>query len=206
VSASKPAASEIGTSKILEDQWLTPLDGPRVSPEILRRLVKSAGLINESNGARAERSRSDTPGAHNFLTVRSEVHSEAAASAPGSRSDDHSQDFVSRHFEGIFPDRQRRPFITELERELPDQPEQSPATDTQAWRSSSSVSPPSITSSLPPLLPAASPGSPVLPMAAAISRNGAWRGEVDAEKDLNLLAAQMKRILDEEARRHGIDV
>ncbi|MGZ5483345.1 MAG: hypothetical protein ACXWID_15340 [Pyrinomonadaceae bacterium] len=44
-------------------------------------------------------------------------------------------------------------------------------------------------------------------MATDNVRSGAWRDEVRAqETDLELLAAQMKRILDEEARRHGIDV
>jgi hypothetical protein len=44
-------------------------------------------------------------------------------------------------------------------------------------------------------------------VASAVARHGARRDEASApENDLSQLAAQMKRILDEEARRHGIDV
>jgi hypothetical protein len=197
---SKPTESELSTAEILEYQWLTPLDGPRVSPEILRRLVKPTNSNIGDDVVRAN-------GPFNSLIVRSEVNSETAASAAGSWSDRDPQDFVSRKFEGIFPERRGRQFIPELERDIPARSAESSITDFQARRSSSNFSPPSVTPSLPPLLPAVSPGSPTLPLASATSRYGAWRGEVDApETDLSLLAAQMKRILDEEARRHGIDV
>jgi hypothetical protein len=50
-------------------------------------------------------------------------------------------------------------------------------------------------------------GSPAHPVAAAIVRQGARRSEAAAEgDDLGVLAAKIKRILDQEARRHGIDV
>ena len=74
-------------------------------------------------------------------------------------------------------------------------------------RSSEHFAPPSLTPSLPQLLPAVGPGAGTSPIAADAARYSAWRDEVNAqEKDLSLLAAQVKRILDEEARRHGIDV
>lgn len=46
---------------------------------------------------------------------------------------------------------------------------------------------------------------PPLPVAAATARIGA-RAEMMIEEDLDVLAAKIKRILDDEARRHGIDV
>jgi len=64
-----------------------------------------------------------------------------------------------------------------------------------------------LTPDLSPLLPPASVASPPISAAADTARRIAWRDEVEANgTDLSVLAAQMKRILDEEARRHGIDV
>jgi hypothetical protein len=61
--------------------------------------------------------------------------------------------------------------------------------------------------SLPSLLPKRAPGFPAPPVARAIHRKDA-RDEDDAvqEDDLSNLSAKIKRILDEEARRHGINV
>src|SRR5262249_18485968 len=74
-------------------------------------------------------------------------------------------------------------------------------------RDSPELAPTVLTHDLSPLLPPASAGSPALPVAAEAARRIAWRDEVEAHStDLSVLAAQMKRILDEEARRHGIDV
>ncbi|HMH49780.1 MAG TPA: hypothetical protein VK548_06065 [Candidatus Acidoferrum sp.] len=55
-------------------------------------------------------------------------------------------------------------------------------------------------SSLGPLEPRSDEGA-----AAASARRGAWI-EMMVDDDLSVLAAKIKRILDEEARRHGIDV
>jgi hypothetical protein len=60
--------------------------------------------------------------------------------------------------------------------------------------------------SLPPLLPPPLVGMPVLPIALAAAREGARVEAQEAEEDLDKLAAKIKFILDEQARRHGIDV
>jgi hypothetical protein len=67
------------------------------------------------------------------------------------------------------------------------------------------IEPPTTAPKLPPLIPPQMVGMPVLPVAAAAARHGA-RAEDTADEDLDVLAARIKRILDEEARRHGIDV
>ncbi len=59
---------------------------------------------------------------------------------------------------------------------------------------------------LPPLVPPQSVGKPVLPVAAEIAHQEAWSEAVTAEDGLEVLAEKVKRILEEEARRHGIDV
>ena len=59
---------------------------------------------------------------------------------------------------------------------------------------------------LPPLIPPQVIGRTVPPAAAATARRGTTSEAFDADEDLDQLAAKIKRILDEEARRYGIDV
>lgn len=68
------------------------------------------------------------------------------------------------------------------------------------------IAPPAVAPQLPPLIPPQVVGQPVQPVAAATARQGALAEATAAEDDLSLLAAKIKRILDEEARRHGIEV
>jgi hypothetical protein len=68
------------------------------------------------------------------------------------------------------------------------------------------VAPPRVARSLPPLLPAQEVGEPTPTVArAAVDKAAAEEAGAGGE-DLNELAARIKRILDEEARRYGIDV
>ena len=69
------------------------------------------------------------------------------------------------------------------------------------------VAPPSMTRSLPPLIPPSSTLAPIPPITATLVHDGIHREAIaTTEEDLNLLASKIKRILDEEARRYGIDV
>jgi hypothetical protein len=75
------------------------------------------------------------------------------------------------------------------------------------WGFPARVTAPVITPSLLPLFPPQTPGELIAPAAASAARQGAKQDEAAARgEDLSMLAAQIKRILDEEARRHGIDV
>lgn len=74
-------------------------------------------------------------------------------------------------------------------------------TSTTGAAVSSVVAPP-----LPPLLPPPLVGMPVLPVALAAAREGARDESREAAEDLDALAEKIKLILDEQARRHGIDV
>lgn len=67
------------------------------------------------------------------------------------------------------------------------------------------IAPPTIAPQMPPLIPAPTVDPPTLPFAAIAAQQGAG-AEALADEDLEALAAKIKRILDEEARRHGIDV
>ncbi|MFN8496338.1 MAG: hypothetical protein U0641_00665 [Anaerolineae bacterium] len=64
---------------------------------------------------------------------------------------------------------------------------------------------PTLAPRLPFLMPSEPGGPGDLPLAAAVARAGA-RAEAAGEEDLEELAAKLKRILNEEARRHGIGV
>jgi hypothetical protein len=66
--------------------------------------------------------------------------------------------------------------------------------------------PPTAASSLLPLFSQQMAERPPFPAAAAIVRQDTRQEGAAAEEDLGALAARIKRILDEEARRHGIDV
>lgn len=59
---------------------------------------------------------------------------------------------------------------------------------------------------LPPMLPPSDIGVPILPLAASSAQHGARGEAVAIEDDLDALAAKIKLILDEQARRYGIDV
>ncbi len=68
------------------------------------------------------------------------------------------------------------------------------------------IAPPRVRPSLPPLLTPQLANEPPLTMATATVRQEARQETTAAGEDLNLLADRIKRILDEEARRHGINV
>jgi len=121
---------------------------------------------------------------------------------------DRSQSFFgNRHLERSLTQHDEPEFAGDVDQSFHPLTLPAAITEQLEWWSSPHFAPPSLTPSLPPLLPAVSPGSAFLPIAADEARRSARRGELNAEeKDLSLLAAQMKRILDEEARRHGIDV
>lgn len=72
---------------------------------------------------------------------------------------------------------------------------------------SAQIAPPVVSVPLPQLHPPQTVNMPAPTIAAFTARQGAKQEETaTTEDDLNKLAAQIKRILDEEARRYGIDV
>ncbi|HXQ74147.1 MAG TPA: hypothetical protein VN844_26825 [Pyrinomonadaceae bacterium] len=200
-SADTPAKTpgpDVSDAPLLEPQWAAVPSGQRAAAEILHRLAQQSGLLNVSE---LTRSAVDFPSNKKiFSPFSTHVSPTAKWMVPNEEVD-----LGAKPREGISTGRDRSAF-----------PEMDPGFQTQFHpdahggervRSSEHFAPPSLTPSLPQLLPAVGPGAGTLPIAADAARYGAWRDEVNAqEKDLSLLAAQVKRILDEEARRHGIDV
>ena len=68
------------------------------------------------------------------------------------------------------------------------------------------IAPPVGVERLPALLPAKSPRNPAPPVAALLAVRGAQVESPTTEDDLRALADKIKRILDDQARRHGISV
>ena len=181
----------------LHDDWLLPIGGKQASPQLLASLVKRpaspvAGNIHrnkETFTAINSDSRSLPSSPDLFATER-----RALTNGPD----------ISRSLDRMF-DRQTPPVPADGDRSFSLQPALN--SEKREHGASPNFAPTALTPALSPLLPPASAGAPVLPVAADTARRIAWRDEVAAhETDLSVLAAQVKRILDEEARRHGIDV
>ena len=68
------------------------------------------------------------------------------------------------------------------------------------------IASPAVAEALPPLMPSCPTGGVAPPIAAELTRAGARAEATVLEDDLATLAAKVKRILDEEARRYGIEV
>ena len=68
------------------------------------------------------------------------------------------------------------------------------------------VAPPQMATTLPPLRGQQRPSTPEPPLATAVTRQSAHREAAAIPEDLDMLAAKIKQILDEESRRFGIDV
>ncbi len=75
-----------------------------------------------------------------------------------------------------------------------------------ALEASTVIDPPGADRILPALLPSQMEKGQTLPVATAAARFHARQELSEADDDLSMLQAKIKRILDEEARRHGIDV
>ena len=196
-----PARVETSFLPDLHDDWLLPIPGQQASPQILASLVKRSKSLAEHSTEKIRR---------NETFTRSNSESRSLPSSPDplvaeQRSFPHGPD-ISRPLDRMFE--RQSPTLPADDRSLA-LPLDS-TINSEVFREQLAppgLAPTVLTPALSPLLPPASAGSQVLPIAADTARRIAWRDEVDAQQtDLSVLAAQVKRILDEEARRHGIDV
>ncbi len=207
----------------LTEQWLTPLSGTQAPANTLAQLANVAGTHDAGTNNEMKRAREQ---AH--IIPRSLPHLPEFSGWPETAVN-RNQDFVdaatpgsaSRRLETTLPPQPPARFMPEddlwhgVTREQTVAIPSSPATD--SWRPAYSrenvgsapadIAPPTLTPSLPPLRPPQAPGVTALPVVAATAYQGARQEQsIAQEKDLDLLAAQIKRIIDDEARRHGIDV
>ncbi len=196
---------ETQESDLLGEQWSTPLDGTTVSGGLLEQIMagepsatKAGRSIEQIVAGKPGATKAGKPG----QLPEPASHSTSGATqqpeespAIGVRrtiwSPSHEQDHAPP------PD----PF-DDLSGHAP--------RDTEANRAGvERIAPPALAPSLPPLSPLTpapqTAASGVLPLASETARQGA-REEATPAEDLDALAAKIKFILDEQARRHGIDV
>jgi len=194
----KTPGPDISEAPLLEPQWAMVPSGQRAAAEILHRLTQQSSVPEVSELTRQE---VDSPSNQKSFSPSS-IHESPTAKWTLRNGE---VDLGAKPREGILTARDRSASQeTDPGFQAQFQPD---AHGSERVRSSEHFAPPSLTPSLPQLLPAVGPGAGTSPIAADAARYSAWRDEVNAqEKDLSLLAAQVKRILDEEARRHGIDV
>jgi len=180
----------------LNDNWLLPIGGPQASPQLLTSLVNHARSDRET----PEQTRRNK---ETFSGNNAEPHGLSTSLDPLATP------------QQSFSDGPELSRPLKFDRQSPSLPaNQNLSSPLEAINSaereqrvSPDLAPTVLTPDLSALLPPAAAGSPVMSAAADTARRIAWRDEVEAHgTDLSVLATQMKRILDEEARRHGIDV
>jgi len=197
------ATIEMSILRSLHDEWLLPLAGQQASPHLLASLLNHPSMPNERGRLQKIHSRnekSNGPG--------SEPRGLASSPDRGGKEQQSFTDrsHISRPLERMF-ERQAQTPMAEPDIRFPAEWESTINSEERQHGASPNFAPTALTPALSPLLPAASAGSSVMPVAADTARRFAWRDEVEQQQtDLSVLAAQVKRILDEEARRHGIDV
>lgn len=199
-SAPAPASVETISLPLLNDDWLLPIGGQQASPQLLTAFVKHP-RTERGTPEKIHRSK------ERFNGINSEPRGLPSSPDPltTERSFTGGSEF-SRPLERMF-DRTSPALPADSDRSRPLLPESTISFEEREQHDSPNFAPTALTPALAPLLPPSSAGSPIMPVAADTARRIAWRDEVEAhETDLSVLAAQMKRILDEEARRHGIDV
>jgi hypothetical protein len=175
----------------LAQQWSTPIGEPGAPLELLVRLAEPVQLEGATSSG-SERDSSAPPAPF-------EQPKDLSAAAVSKSRDPGNNSNVSG------PAQSRNSLLQQLQEgsknPLQDVVAMAQATGAQAEQ----IAPPIIAAQLPTLSTAQGIAAPAFPVAAATVKLGA-RAEMTLEDDLDMLAAKIKRILDDEARRHGIDV
>lgn len=180
-----PRGSGLGQEPSLADQWAISLNGPPAPEDLLVRLADAP--IGDIDGSRRETEVRSAP--QNLSGPRS-ARSSVLPAASKVQSWQRIALEPTQTFPVLIPP-ELRSEIGDIDGKM-----ESPAR----------ITPPAVAPSLPSLIPPEVVGAPVAPVAAVTARQGARDEATAVEADLSLLAARIKRILDEEARRHGIDV
>lgn len=191
---------------LLTHTWSAPIAGPKAPQDLLnrlRRLAPQRKLAAQSSGH-------DHGASH---MARSTFPRQGVAQA-GTLMPGHppSGTLINEDREQASPDRASASASLRSNRgETWSTPEDHHDHRTVAQPSTASgqearIPPQSVTSPLPPLIPPWVVGMHTEHIAAAIVAQGARDEAAAVGSDLDVLAAKIKRILDEEARRHGIDV
>lgn len=215
-----------GEAPSLAAQWGRSLNGRTAPVELLaylagRRVIGNGRSRPKTQARHGREARLATPSPHPPGTPSQE--SPASQGGASTRNDDNSRP-EQKHKPGQWDSQpSSMPGTTVIADRLfrwPDEPlpaEGAPAADllpTLEQKRDLGARPATLTRmastvvapTLPPLRPPQPPVTVLPQVATAIIRQGAAQDAMAVEGDLSVLAANLKRILDEEARRHGIDV
>lgn len=208
---------EAGEGPPVAELWAKPLDGLPASADLLTRLAGAPVADADRPGREASRWEVGRPAASSDWLAR-------PAGVPGADNDGSAYKAPIEPLSGrapVIPPRNQLTTQTTKDHYLWQTGELAPTEGTPAaaippstsrredigggLASPTRIAPPKAASLLPPLLPPQVASGPPSPVTAAIVQQDG-RQEEATEEDLSALAAKVKRILDEEARRHGIDV
>jgi len=178
--------------RALHSQWSTPIAAPRISTETLKRwamLTQFEAEPDKPRGASGQQQSQNGPARPGGSTATREP----AAWPPGN----HRRSQLDALPDGAAERWLAAPATGLSVNEV--------STEAMAGAASPNSSA-AIAPELPPMLPPPEVGAPILPLATSSVQRGAREEAVAVEEDLDALAAKIKFILDEQARRHGIDV
>jgi len=172
--------------------WSTRLDGPTAPPELLVWLAggRDQAAVAEQRGSQATQ-------AETGEALRGEnIESLARADLDGSRP------FPSP----VIPPSRAADVFARLREAASESGAGTMVPIEGVTPAATEIAPPALAERLPPLTLPPKQGAPGLAVAAAMAWAGAQAEAGVPDDDLDVLAAKIKRILDEEARRYGIDV
>ena len=225
--------SDRSTSLSLADNWSIPLNGPNASTELLVRFANLSVLAERGSRRNSEReitqrTSSGTGTAQPSAKPPSDSRLNRSVPSTAHRPIDHAHSQLLQQSSWSMPTNESWPAPEDEVFERPAfstlaEPLRSTANDaeqaflqaaadqqtasSQRQTTTPSIAPPSLTQSLLPLHPPRTSGEEVLPVAVITAQRDARSDEVTARgEDLTLLASRIERILNDEARRHGIDV
>ncbi|MBK8985293.1 MAG: hypothetical protein IPM39_04305 [Chloroflexi bacterium] len=196
----------------LEKQWQQSLAGQRAPLALLQRLQLNSLPVAETAAASKP---AKSPGAAPEQPGQQAAKTAAPTGVPPKRA---AADAFSALAQGRAKaaqplsrqrDSRERPSLAAANRDgtaVPESRLPQPDAD-DGWLTAPRFAPPQMAEVLPRLRPLPKPGTPNLsPIAAATAERSARREADAVPEDLDALARQIKQILDEESRRHGIDV
>jgi hypothetical protein len=181
---------------VLHSQWSAPIAAPRISTETLKQRAMLAQFEAEPDkprGASGEQQSQNGPARPGGSTATREP----AAWPPGNHRCSPPVSPLAALPDGTAERWLAAPAIGP--------PVSGVSTEAMAGASSPNLSA-AIAPELPPMLPPPEVGVPILPLATSSVQRGAREEAAAVEEDLDALATRIKLILDEQARRHGIDV
>jgi hypothetical protein len=183
----------------LQEQWAMPLNGMCASFDLLNRIVQEYLPGDKRISGAAPFKASHSPG----QVEKADESSQRLDNLDGWRDDSASDGHEELGPKATLPGTaQAGAVVFAPEFDL----NGSAGHGSSESKRSGQIIPPDVMPSLPDLLTPQRVGEQPLPVSAATARQNAHEEGLKAADELDVLAEKIKQILDEQARRHGIDV